>query len=112
MHFIQARYAYTKQDSKCLQEITRNQIQWMKTGSDLELDAYVIKRFSDTTDLRASNLECPQFNVCSVTLPYWASFIQKKYPGYCLVGCPIPPWVSDIHFTSLKNGEQRVIHWH
>ena len=80
----------------------------MKTGSDLELDAYVIKRFSDTTDLRASNLECPQFNVCYVTLPYWASFIQKKYPGYCLVGCPIPTWVSDIHSTALKNGEQRV----
>ena len=82
-------YAYTKQDSKCLIEISRNQIQWMKTGSDLELkDAYVIQRLSDTTDLRASNLECPQFDICHLTPSEEESFYKKNYPGYCLITCP------------------------
>ena len=84
-------YAYTKQDSKCLKEISRNQIQWMKTSSDLELeDAYVIQRLSDTTDLRASNLECPQFDICHLTPSESDSFSKKKYPGYCRIGCTAP----------------------
>ena len=61
----------------------------MKTTSDLELkDTYVIKRPLLTTDLRASNLECPQFDICHLTPSEEESFYKKNYPGYCLITCP------------------------
>ena len=63
----------------------------MKTTSDLELkDTYVIKRPLLTTDLRASNLECPQFDICHLTPSESASFSKKKFPGYCRIGCTAP----------------------
>ena len=61
----------------------------MKTSSDLEMkEAYIIKRLS--TDLRVSNKECPQFDICDLTPSETDSFFKRNYPGYCEIGCALP----------------------
>ena len=70
------RYAYSKQDSKCLPYNT----QWIRTGFNDELKGII--KIVCSNDIRASNLECdrdPDYDE--------NDYIKIPFPEYCNVLC-------------------------
>ena len=79
------RYAYSKQDSKCLP--SGDNTQWIRTGSNDKLKGIIQSRCSN--DIRASNSECDldqDFDINKLDEDDYEYFINQ-FPEYCVPIC-------------------------
>ena len=87
MHWstVDFRYAYSKQDSKCLP--SDDNTQWIRTGSNNELKGKI--KITCSRDFRASDSECdfdPEFDIYDLDYDEYED-LKERYPEYCVFRC-------------------------